>query len=290
MTGVGGGMNRMEFSTPYSANLSAYCGIILADRLGVERLQRGNRAMTHIFVGVAFVVIGGALLLNALDVIDILDDYGPWDLIASLIILSVVLIALNVLASRRFRRPTTPLTVIAIAAAIQYALLSDVDVWRYVVPAVVIVIGLAILLGSLAHSRRRRRDGGGTHGVSSVNTSGENDVNISVTMGNSEERNTSMDFRGGQISATMGEVKFDLSEAQVIEKPARIDVSVTMANVVIFVPSSWGVRQDASSTLGHGTTSDADAQDATGGPVSDGPPDLVISGKITMGHLAIERK
>lgn len=246
--------------------------------------------MTHIFVGVAFVVIGGALLLNALDVIDILDDYSFWDLIASLIILSVVLIALNVLASRRFRRPTTPLTVIAIAAAIQYALLSDVDVWRYVVPAVVIVIGLAILLGSLAHSRRRRRDGGGTHGVSSVNTSGENDVNISVTMGNSEERNTSMDFRGGQISATMGEVKFDLSEAQVIEKPARIDVSVTMANVVIFVPSSWGVRQDASSTLGHGTTSDADAQDATGGPASDGPPDLVISGKITMGHLAIERK
>ncbi len=246
--------------------------------------------MTHIFVGVAFVVIGGALLLNALEVIDILDDYSFWDLIASLIILSVILIALNVLVSRGVRRPITPLTVIAIAAAIQYALLSDVDVWRYVVPAVVIVIGLAILLGSMARSRKRRRDGGGTHVVSSINTSGESGVDISVTMSNAEERNNSSDFRGGRISVTMGEVKLDLSEAQVIEKPARIDVNVTMANVVIFVPSSWGVREAASSTLRNVTESDSGAQDATGGQVSDDPPDLVIGGKITMGHLAIERK
>lgn len=283
-------MNRTEPSIRHSVNLSAYYGIIAAGRLGAERLQKGNRAMTHIFVGVAFVVIGGALLLNALEVIDILDDYSFWDLIASLIILSVILIALNVLVSRRFRRPVTPLTVIAIAAAIQYALLSDVDVWRYVVPAVVIVIGLAILLGSMAHSRKRRRDGGGTHVVSSVNTSGESGVDISVTMSNAEERNNSSDFRGGRISVTMGEVKLDLSEAQVIEKPARIDVNVTMANVAIFVPSSWGVRDAASSTLGNVTESDAGAQDATGGQASDDPPDLVIGGKITMGHLAIERK
>ena len=112
--------------------------------------------MTHIFIGVAFVVIGGALLLNALDVIDIMDDYSFWDLIASLIILAIILAALNTLVSRRFRKPITPVTVIAIAAAVQYALLSNVDVWRYVVPAIVIVIGLAILLGSLMHSMKRR--------------------------------------------------------------------------------------------------------------------------------------
>ena len=113
--------------------------------------------MTHIFIGVAFVVIGGALLLNALDVIDIMDDYSFWDLIASLIILAIILAALNTLVSRRFRKPITPVTVIAIAAAVQYALLSNVDVWRYVVPAIVIVIGLAILLGSLMHSMKRRK-------------------------------------------------------------------------------------------------------------------------------------
>ena len=246
--------------------------------------------MTHIFVGVAFVAIGGALLLNALDVIDILDDYSFWDLIASLIILSVVLAALNVLVSRRFRRPITPLTVIAIAAAVQYALLSNVDVWRYAVPAVVIVIGLAILIGSLAHSRKRRKDDSGHAWGSGVNVSGENDVDISVTMGNAEERNNSMDFLGGRISATMGDVKLDLTEAQVIEKPARIDVNITMANVVIFVPSSWGVRKDASATLGDVTESDADAQDTASDPAVDDTPDLVISGKITMGHLSIERK
>lgn len=109
-------------------------------------------------------------------------------------------------------------------------------------------------------------------------------------MSNAEERNNSSDFRGGRISATMGEVKLDLSEAQVIEKPARIDVNVTMANVVIFVPSSWGVREAASSTLGGVTESDTGAQDATGAPASNDSPDLVIGGKITMGHLAIERK
>ena len=113
--------------------------------------------MTHIFIGVAFVVIGGALLLNALDVIDIMDDYSFWDLIASLIILAIILAALNTLVSRRFRKPITPVTVIAIAAAVQYALLSNVDIWRYVVPAIVIVIGLAILLGSLMHSMKRRK-------------------------------------------------------------------------------------------------------------------------------------
>lgn len=248
--------------------------------------------MTHIFIGVAFVVIGGALLLNAMDVIDILDDYSFWDLIASLIILAVILAALNTLVSRRFRRPVTPLTIIAIAAAIQYALLSDVDVWRYVVPAIVIVIGLAILLGSLMHSMKRRKSdrGQATFGRSDVITSGENSVDISVVMGNAEERNHSMDFHGGRISVTMGEVKLDLSEAQVIEKPARIDVNVTMANVEMLVPSGWSIQKDASATLGDVTESDAEAQDSTSGPASDDPPDLVISGKVTMGHLTIGRK
>lgn len=248
--------------------------------------------MTHIFIGVAFVVIGGALLLNALDVIDIMDDYSFWDLIASLIILAIILAALNTLVSRRFRRPITPVTVIAIAAAVQYALLSNVDVWRYVVPAIVIVIGLAILLGSLMHSMKRRKADQVrvTLGQSGVITSGENSVDIQVVMGNAEERNHSMDFLGGRINVTMGEAKLDLSEAQVIEKPARIDVNVTMANVEILVPNDWSVKKDATATLGHVTESDAEAQDAVSGPAFDDPPDLVISGKLTMGHLNIVRK
>lgn len=248
--------------------------------------------MTHIFIGIAFVVIGGALLLNAMDVISIMDDYSVWDLIASLIILAVILAALNTLVSRRFRKPITPVTIIAIAAAVQYALLSNVDVWRYVVPAIVIVIGLAILLGSLMHSMKRRKSDRGqvTLGQSGVITSEEDSVNISVVMGNAEERNHSMDFRGGRISVTMGEAKLDLSEAQVIEKPARIDVNVTMANIEMLVPSDWSVQKDASSTLGDMTESDAEAQDAMSAPASDDPPDLVISGKITMGHLNIVRK
>ena len=236
----------------------------------------------RIFFGIIVVVVGVLLLLMALDLVAI-DGIGELLLyIPSLFILW----GLYLLVVQKFKRAAGPIVLIAIAAVVQLMLL-DVLKWDYVWPIAIILIGVAIIAGGSGYRGRRRRERRRReqrHAKPDAHKSAEGYFDISVTMSEADERNRSKDFQGGEITCAMGSVKLDLTEAEIVEPPARIHVDVVIGSVEILVPDHWIVQTDIERTMG-------EVEDQTESRRSAAPDDgatLILSGSVTMGQATIE--
>ena len=236
----------------------------------------------RIFFGIIVVVVGVLLLLMALDLVAI-DGIGELLLyVPSLFILW----GLYLLVAQRFKRASGPIVMIAIAAAVQLMLL-DVLQWDYVWPIAIILIGVAIIAGGSGYRGRRRRERRRReqrHAKPDAHKSAGGYFDISVTMSEADERNRSKDFQGGEITCAMGSVKLDLTEAEIVEPPARIHVDIVIGSVEILVPDHWIVQTDIERTMG-------EVEDQTESRRSAAPDDgatLILSGSVTMGQATIE--
>lgn len=239
----------------------------------------------RIFFGIIVVIVGTLLLLMALDVVP-LDGIGELLLyIPSLFILW----GLYLLVVQKFKRAAGPIVLIAVATVIQLMLL-DVLRWDYVWPIAVILIGVAIIAGGFSYQgrrrrrRERRRQREHRHAKSESRTTAEGNLDISVTMSEADERNSSKEFKGGEIACVMGSVKLDLTEAEVAEPPARIHVDIVMGGLQMLVPDHWIVQNNITRTMG-------EVEDHAASRKSAGPDDaatLILSGSVVMGHATIE--
>ena len=113
----------------------------------------------------------------------------------------------------------------------------------------------------------------------------EGEINAVGVSGGAKEKVTSTDFRGGYLRAVMGGVKLDLTEATIEDPPATIEMTVVMGGAKIAVPEGWKVRVDTGTILG-GVHSD----NVRGVSDEGEPPDLVLTGKVIMGGVAIIHK
>ena len=103
-------------------------------------------------------------------------------------------------------------------------------------------------------------------------------------MSEANERNSSQEFKGGDITCVMGTVKLDLTGAEIAEPPAQIHVDIVMAGLEILVPEHWIVRNDISRTMG-------EVEDHTTGRKSadtDNGATLILRGSVVMGHATIQ--
>ncbi len=221
--------------------------------------------------GLILIALGGVFLLDSFDVIDIGEIVG-W-------IISIAFIAfgLGILITRKSRQVFFPIILILIGVFLLLGNL-DVDAYQYW-PVILIVIGGAIIFGGM---RRRSNSRKPEIGGSTSTTTSDGEVNISCTLGETNERVDTGDFRGGSVNVTMGNVKLDLRDAEVVNRPANLEVSLTMGGLHLRVPSDWGVAIDNSVTLG-----EVDDKRSRSGPASE-TPHLKITGNITMGSIEID--
>ena len=233
----------------------------------------GSKRMTgRIVAGLILIVLGVLFLLGTLDVIETnAGEIIGW--VASIVLLAF---GLGILVARRFQHVFFPIVLIAIGL---YILLGNLDVdARDYWPIIIILIGAAIILGG-----RRRSSGSSELDIArSSTTTSENEVNISCTLSEANERIEADDFSGGKVNVTIGNVNLDLRGASVADPPATLDASLTMAGLNLRVPPDWVVSIETAVTMGEAedkrTRRDAD---------SDGPH-LLITGNVTMGSLIID--
>jgi len=93
----------------------------------------------------------------------------------------------------------------------------------------------------------------------------------------------SQQFKGGSLSATMGEIRVDLRRAAIAAEEATLDLSLVMAGVELFVPTSWQVVSDVSPFMGAVEDKTEPRPDGTGVQKR-----LVLRGKVTMGAVTIK--
>lgn len=173
----------------------------------------------RIFVGVVLVVLGGLFLLDQGGVLDAGNTIAQWwpvvFVLAGLLYFSV-----------SPRHVFIPGLLIVVGLAVLAGTLDvvDDDITQFIWPALLVLLGLWVLLGT-------------NRGRASVGDS----VNSLVAFFGREVESSSQQFRGGSILNVFGGTDVDLRHARPVEGGAAIDVVCAFGGVDFLVPEGWRV-------------------------------------------------
>lgn len=187
-----------------------------------------RQSLTKNFAGLVAVVIGGLLLLNSLNIINVtgvLADFWPL-----LIILGAVLIIINDARSW----PVAGFLA-AIGGLFQLRELSIVDVepWTVIWPLIIIFVGVSLLF-SRSYTGKR------------VSKSERDDV--TAILAGADIINHSKHFKQSATTAIMGGARIDLREAE-FDKDALVEVFSFWGGIEIIVPENVIIRNQINNIM-----------------------------------------
>ena len=253
-----------------------------------------SRVSVGSLIGVALVALGAMFLLENSGLLGpdarIVATYWPAFLIA---------VGLWGLLAGGFRFRFFPLVILAVGVAF---LLSNLDLldWsgRLIWPAVLIVVGLALLSRQRFSPRRSRRssrssrtsqasaeviEGGSSAGQEETrDQERERGFRASYFFSGGKEQATSPEFSGGEISVVFGGMELDLREASLVHGKAVLEVTVVCGGLELRVPREWRVAIDTTTLFG-GTEvkrSQPSSSQATG--------ELTITGTVVFGGIEVK--
>ncbi len=112
-------------------------------------------------------------------------------------------------------------------------------------PLVLIAAGLLLIFRIFPTSRVYR------HMKTDQNRiSHEGVIHEEVVFGDTKQRVTSQDFRGGMVHCVFGNIELDLTQARLAEGTHVLELSVVFGGITVVVPSDWKVEMKMSSVLG----------------------------------------
>ncbi len=157
-------------------------------------------------------------------------------------------------------------------------LLSNLGLWRVsfgdLWPLLLIMLGLSILFGARTGSR-----GAGRKGVSE-----DNFVRRWVALGGLDQKITSRNLTGGEITAVMGGIELDLREAEMAGEEMELEVFALMSGIVLQVPPGWDVTNEVMAVAGA-------VEDKTGPPADRGEAParrLILRGQAVMAGVEVK--
>jgi predicted membrane protein len=217
-------------------------------------------ASEQLVIGLGLVVLGVLLLLDQLGVA------GVGEVLGELWPLALVAIGAIGVAQTRGRSvgPYIPL-VLGVGFLLANLEVIPSDWLRYAWPLVPIIIGLWMLVNARGH----------VHGEDTQR------VNITAMLGGQERRVTSQAFAGGELTAVMGGVDLDLSQARPVEGGATLRVFTLMGGADIVVPATWRVELRGFPLMG------GFSDDRRNPPPPHDGRDLVIVGTVIMGGFEV---
>ncbi|MEL6535968.1 MAG: LiaF domain-containing protein [Bacteroidota bacterium] len=158
--------------------------------------------------------------------------------------------------------------------------LFDYDIFRFSTlwPLALLIAGIVIL------SRQGRLGQWGerfaNHTYNSPEANDPDALFSRAIMGGGDMFINSQNFKGGSITAIMGGGTYDLTNAQLADGRAVIDVSIIMGGVNLIVPKDWKITLETNNILAEFTDnrkyvpSEVDLIDA---------PELVVRGSVILG-------
>jgi len=186
------------------------------------KIKEATHMSGRVLIGFILVILGVAFLLNELQIIqfaELIKTYWP---------LIIAFIGLQNLVKKP-NKPQTGLILILIAAFLQLKKLDMLpdNIWEYFWPALLIIIGLAIIFSRNSNSK--------------VPIYNDDRTNYVALFSGLTARNNSRNYMGGSICALFGGVDIDLSNAEIAAKEADMDLSAVFGGITIKVPEHWKV-------------------------------------------------
>ncbi|MBS1948311.1 MAG: hypothetical protein JST47_11135 [Bacteroidetes bacterium] len=163
------------------------------------------------------------------------------------------------------------------------------DLHRFVVPAIIIAIGLMMILRSGRPRTWQRRGWSEWQHEKIINQAKGNPIDYSsedffdstAVFGAVKKVVISKNFKGGDITCFMGGCEVDFTQADMTE-PAVLDLSLVFGGGKIIVPSHWQIRNQVTPVFGG-------VEDKRQQPVSANPDKtLILKGTCFFGGLEIK--
>lgn len=218
----------------------------------------------RLFLGLAVMLFGLALAL---------DNFGLFQLRYLLRFWPVALIAIGVarlVSSTRERRAPEGL-VMTVVGVLFLMMTLDVLRFRQALALFLLAAGGAMVLRAV-----RRGEGG-----SDPTVFGTERLDAFALLGGVHRISRSPDFRGGNVSATLGGCEIDLRQATILEgETAVLDALAFMGGVEVRVPEDWTVETRGVAVLGG-------FEDKTRRPLDDRRK-LVVTGLAVMGGVEVK--
>ncbi len=182
-----------------------------------------------------------------------------------------------------------------------------IDLHRYLVPAIIIAVGLTMILRPKPYRRKRdwdkwrdkqywrNQDYLKTHpftsnpqqpapdpaGTQTQNYATEDFIDTVSVFGNVQKIVVSKNFRGGEITCFMGGAEIDLTQADINGKVV-LEVTCVMGGGKLIVPQNWEVKSEISAVFGG-----IEDKRQVRGNVVDFNKVLVLKGTVFMGGIEI---
>ncbi len=193
--------------------------------------------VSNILWGLALVIGGVVLALNALDITNINIFFDGW--------WTLFIIVPSFIGLFSKREKTGNLVSIAIGVFLLLCcqdILSFAMLWKLLVPAIIVLIGLKMvftgLFGNKANEILRK-----------MNLEGRNPKVFSATFSGCDLNYDGEVFEGAEFNAVFGGINCDLRNA-VIEKDCAISVSAIFGGIDVLVPDGINVKVNANSIFG----------------------------------------
>lgn len=216
---------------------------------------------SQVLFGAIVVLLGVLLLLDSTNVAPTrsLLTYAP-----SLF----VLVGLWAFVQSGFRNVVGPAVLVVVAGAWQLVALGYATVSELVVywPVLVIAFGLSVVLGQYR---------------SRVATTDDSHDSLFAAFGGVERRNTSKTFVGADLTAVFGGAELDLRDAELTDRPARVNVLALFGGAEVVVPRDWNVKMDVLPILA-GASDDRPRRESEHDEI-----DLVVTGFTAFGGVSV---
>lgn len=223
-----------------------------------------TRSLGTILFGILIVGLGLGFLLDSLNVVQFGTLAATWW--PSVIIIVGLLSLIS-----NFRQPLWPLLLVAAGVVLQLDKLGAIQVnaWKIIWPLAIIFFGLSLLV-QRGHIGRKPDD------------LADDKLDLFVAFSGQNTRSVSRQFKGARMSALFGGIEVDLTDAQLAEGKADIDVFTLCGGIEIRVPETWAVKVTGLPIMGGWENKTKVPADVTKAPV------LTIHGTCIMGGVSVK--
>jgi predicted membrane protein len=190
----------------------------------------------RIFWGLVLILVGALVLFKPFDIYDLgylLSTWWP---------AIFILIGISMLIEHRFRRPLGGVLFILFGTLFllnELDLLED-DVWHYLWPIGLIILGLWIILRPVLRSRSSE----------AIPPIAANDIDLAAVFSGIKRRIDTQTFKGGEVSAVFGGADLDFTGAGLEGGRATVEATAIFGGITIIVPRDWRVVANGTPILG----------------------------------------
>ncbi len=220
------------------------------------------RISPRLIVGIFIVLIGVVFLLEQFTGLDAHQILAYWP---------VVLIVIGLLGLIQGTSKVGAAVALIVGVwALAYNLgYISLEIWQFW-PLALVAVGLSLVKRALTGQK------------TAVGATGEasDRENAFAIMSGVVRTNTSSSFRGGEMSAIMGGCELDLTQAQLADGEAVIDVFALWGGIEIRIPDTWGVSGQVQPIMGA-------FEDKTR-PPRDAKMRLIVRGVVIMGGVEVK--